>query len=140
MVALSILFGASHASAAAIQGAGLAALTLGWAAIRQHRGIARLTTVGRQRPWARVGAAAVVLAVAAGGAVFLGPRLPGAAAHQRVVLRAMPPSQAATYPSPLSGFRIYTRAVADPLLGLNGKLLLTTTGLPDNGQAATPAT
>lgn len=129
VVSLSILFGSSHASAAALQGAGFAALALAWAAIRQQRGIARLTTIGRQRPWQRLGAAAAVLAVAAGGAVFLGPRLPGASAHQRVVLHAVPPFDVATYPSPLAMFRDYTTAVA-PEVGLNGKLLLSTSGLP----------
>jgi hypothetical protein len=129
VVSLSILFGASQASAAAIQGAGFAALALAWAAIRQQRGIARLTTIGRQRPWQRLGAATAVLAIAAGGAVFLGPRLPGAAAHQRVVLHAVPPFNVDTYPSPLAGFRDYTPA-ADDSVRLYGKLLLSTSGLP----------
>ena len=38
VVALSILFGAAQPTAAVLQGAGFAAVALGWAAVRQHRG------------------------------------------------------------------------------------------------------
>ncbi|HEY6790831.1 MAG TPA: transglutaminase-like domain-containing protein [Trebonia sp.] len=127
VVALSILFGSGRASAAALQGAGFAAIALAWAAARQQRGASRLATVGRQRPWQRLGASVAVLAVAGGGALVLGPRLPGAGAHQRVVLQAVPPFNIDEYPSPLAGFRDYTKE-ASPSVGVYAKKLLSTSG------------
>lgn len=128
VTALSILFGAGHATAALLQGAGFAGLTLAWAALRQQRGSARLTTVGRQRPWQRLGSAAAVLAVAVAGAAVIGPRLPGAQAHQRVVLRTEPPFNVTAYPSPLAAFRDYTQDASETV-GVYGKQLLATRGL-----------
>jgi Transglutaminase-like superfamily len=128
VAALSILFGAGHATAALLQGAGFAGLALAWAALRQQRGSAQSTIVGRQRPWQRLGAAAAVLAVAVAGASFIGPRLPGAHAHQRVVLRTVPPFDVTAYPSPLAAFRDYTQD-ASASVSLYGKQLLSTSGL-----------
>ncbi|MGH3151740.1 MAG: transglutaminase domain-containing protein [Streptosporangiaceae bacterium] len=129
VVALSILFGSDHATAAVLQGAGFTGLALAWAALRQQRGDEQHTTIGRQRPWQRVAAAAGVLAVAVAGATVIGPRLPGAGAHQRVVLQAVPPFDVAAYPSPLAAFRDYTQD-ASPSVRVYGKQLFTTTGLP----------
>jgi hypothetical protein len=129
VVGLSILFGAARPTAALVQGAGFAVVALGWAAVRQQRGPGRSTTIGRQRPWQRMGLAACVLAVAGAGAVLIGPHLPGAGAHQRVVLSVVPPFDVAAYPSPLAGFRDYTKD-AQPSVSLYGKELLATTGLP----------
>ncbi len=129
VVALSILFGGNHATAALLQGAGFAGLALAWAALRQQRGADRHATIGRQRPWRRAGAALGVLAVAVAGAAILGPRLPGAHAHQRVVLQAVPPFDIAIYPSPLAAFRDYTQD-ASPSIGVYRKQLLSTHGLP----------
>lgn len=129
VVAVSILFGADHASAAVLQGAAFAALALGWAALRQHRGTGEIVTVRRQRPWQRLAAATAVLGIAVAGATVLGPRLPGAHAHQRVVLHAVPPFNVNAYPSPLAAFRDYTKDAA-PGLSLYARKLLTATGLP----------
>jgi hypothetical protein len=129
VVALSILFGAAQPAAAVLQGAGFAAVTLAWAAVRQQRGARSLGTIGRQRPWQRIGAAAAVLAVAAAGAAVIGPHLPGAHAHQRVVLYVQPPFDVTAYPSPLAGFRDYTKDVPASL-SVYGKELLATSGLP----------
>ncbi len=128
VVALSILFGAGHATAAVLQGAGFAGLALAWAALRQQRATERFTTVGRQRRWPRLAAAAAVLAVAVTGATVIGPRLPGAHAHQRVVLQTVPPFNVSAYPSPLASFRDYTQD-ASPSVGVYAKQLLTTSGL-----------
>src|SRR6185437_6801595 len=128
VVALSILFGAAQPTAAVLQGAGFAACVLAWAAARQQRGAAVRGTLGRQRPWQRIGAAAAVLAVAGAGAVVIGPHLPGAKAHPRVVLYVEPPFDVSAYPSPLAGFRDYTRDVPAGL-SVYGKELLATTGL-----------
>jgi hypothetical protein len=129
VVALSILFGAARPTAAVLQGAGFAAGVLAWGAARQQRGGAERTTVGRQRPWQRIGAAVAVLAVAGAGATVLGPRLPGADAHQRVVLYVQPPFDVSAYPSPLAGFRDYTQDVPAGL-SVYGTELLATAGLP----------
>lgn len=129
IVALSILFGATHATAAVLQGAAFTAIALGWAALRQQRGGHQVTVVGRQHPWQRVGAASAVLAVAVAGAMVIGPRLPGAHAHQRVVLRVVPPLRLIAYPSPLASFRDYTKDAA-PSVSLYNRLLLRTSGLP----------
>jgi hypothetical protein len=129
VVALSILFGGDRAAAALLQGAGFAALALAWAALRQQRGPGQHATIGRPRPWQRAGAAVAVLGVAVAGAAVLGPRLPGAQAHQRVVLQTVPPFDVAAYPSPLAAFRDYTQD-ASPSVGVYGRQLLTTQGLP----------
>jgi len=129
VVALSTLFGAAQPVAAVLQGAGFAALTLAWAAVRQQRGAQAGSTVGRPRPWQRIGAGAAVLAVAGAGAVVIGPRLPGAQAHQRVVLAVQPPFDVTAYPSPLAGYRDYTRDVPAGL-STYSRELLTASGLP----------
>ena len=129
VVALSILFGAAQPTAAVLQGAGFAVGVLAWAAVRQQRGAARATTLGRQRPWQRIGAAVAVLAVAGAGATVVGPHLPGANSHQRVVLYVEPPFDVSAYPSPLAGFRDYTKDVPAGL-SVYGEELLATSGLP----------
>ena len=129
VVALSILFGAPQPTAAVLQGTCFAALTLAWAAVRQQRGVGRAGTIGRQRPWQRLGAAVAVLAVAGAGATLIGPHLPGPAAHQRVVLYTQPPFDVTAYPSPLAGFRDYTKDVPSSL-SVYSKELLVTSGLP----------
>ena len=128
VAALSILFGADHATAAVLQGAGFAGLALAWATLRQQRGSDQRVTIGRQRPWQRMGAGAAVLAVAVAGSTVLGPRLPGADAHQRVVLQTVPPFDVSAYPSPLASFRDYTTD-ASASVKLYGKQLLSTKGL-----------
>ena len=126
VVALSILFGAPQPTDAALQGAGFAAAALAWAAVRQERGTSRQATIGRQRPWPRIGAGVAVLAVAGAGATVLGPHLPGAGAHQRVVLAVVPPFNIDAYPSPLASYRNYT-TVAPPAISVFDKELLSTT-------------
>ena len=129
VVALSILFGAPRPVDAVLQGAGFAAVALAWAAVRQERGAGRQITIGRQRPWQRIGAGAVVLAVAGAGAAVIGPHLPGAGAHQRVVLTVVPPFDVSQFPSPLAGYRDYTKDVPSTL-SVATRELLATTGLP----------
>jgi len=128
VVALSILFGADHATAAVLQGAAFAGLALAWATLRQQRFASRVTTIGRQQPWYRIGAPLAVLAIAVAGATVIGPVLPGAHAHQRVVLHVVPPFNVNAYPSPLAGFRDYTKDAA-PDVSVYGEKLLSTTGL-----------
>lgn len=129
VAAMSILFGTVHAAAAVLQGAVFAALVLVWVALRQQRGAARESVVGRERPWQRLAGAGAMLAVAVAGGALIGPYLPGARAHARVVLRAVPPFDVNDYPSPLAGFRAFTKD-APPGVSVYGKRLFTTTGLP----------
>ena len=129
VVALSILFGAAQPTAAVLQGAGFAVIAVGWAAVRQQRRAGQGSTVGGQHAWQRIGLAACVLAVAGVGATFVGPHLPGANAHQRVVLSVVPPFDVSIYPSPLAGFRDYTQD-APASVSVYDKELFATTGLP----------
>lgn len=129
VVALSILFGAPQPVDAAAQGAGFAAIALAWAAVRQDRGAGRQATIGRQRAWQRAGAGLAVLAVAGAGAVFIGPHLPGAGAHKRVVLTVVPPFDVSQFPSPLAAYRDYTKDVPSTV-SVAAKELLVTKGLP----------
>ena len=128
VVALSILFGADHATAAFLQGAAFAGLALGWAALRQQRFASSVAVIGRQQPWYRAGATLAVLAIAVAGATVIGPVLPGAHAHQRVVLHVVPPFNVNAYPSPLGSFRDYTKDAA-PSVSVYSEKLLSTTGL-----------
>jgi hypothetical protein len=128
VVALSILFGTPQPVDALLQGAGFTVAALAWGAVRQERGTGRQTTIGRQRPWRRIGAGALVLAVAGAGAAVIGPHLPGAGAHKRVVLTVVPPFDVDQYPSPLAAFRDYTKSAPAPV-SVYGKELLSTTGL-----------
>jgi hypothetical protein len=129
VVALGILFGADHATAAVLQGAAFTGLALAWAGLRQQRDAVQLTTVGRHRPWYRIGTAVAVLVIAVAGATIIAPLLPGADAHPRVVLHVVPPFDVNAYPSPLAGFRDYTKD-ASPSVSVHARRLLTTTGLP----------
>jgi hypothetical protein len=129
VIALSILFGAPQPAAAVLQGAGFAAVALAWSAVRQQRGSGRQAVIGRQRPWQRILAGGAVLAVASAGATVIGPRLPGAGDHGRVVLAAVPPFDVTAYPSPLAAFRDYTTAVPAEVSAYR-KELLSAAGLP----------
>ena len=129
VVALSILFGAPQPTAAVLQGAGFAAVALAWAAVRQQRGAGRQTTIGRQRPWQRIGAGGAVLAVAGAGAAVIGPHLPGAGAHQRVVLTVVPPFDVSRLPEPARRLPRLHQGRRRPSVSVYHKELLSTTGL-----------
>src|ERR1700722_2202195 len=131
VVVLSILFGAPQPADAVLQGAGFAAVALAWAAVRQERGTGREITIGRQRPVERSGGGLLGTAAAGAGAAVIGPHLPGAGAHKRVVLTVVPPFDVDQYPSPLAGFRDYTKD-APPAVSVASKELLSTTGLARN--------
>lgn len=80
----------------------------------------------------RIATAAGLMAIAAGGGYFAGPSLPGASAHDRVVLRKyiVPPFNIGDYPSPLQEFRLYaqSRKVGGETIGLKNRKLFTVTG------------
>ncbi|MEZ0112318.1 hypothetical protein ABH920_006337 [Catenulispora sp. EB89] len=85
-----------------------AGVALGWAAQRwsRNRGSAATRTRGT-----RVVAGASLLAVSGSVVVVIGPSLPGGDDRSRAVLRdtVSPPFDISDYPSPLVGFRKYTK-------------------------------
>jgi hypothetical protein len=104
----SILLGTYEPAALLPQGLGFAGLGFGWMAIRAQRR-RRLVGTGSASV-TRVGLGAAVLALALGGAVFLGPVLAGGDAPNRLVLRSFvaPPVELPSYTSPLVGFPKYS--------------------------------
>ncbi|GIG57804.1 hypothetical protein Lfu02_21760 [Longispora fulva] len=120
-----ILLGTTEPGARLLDGVVFALGALGWAALRGHR----------LRPPARSGTgrrtrlltSGAVLAVSAVGAALLGPALPGAGGSREVVREHVtPPFDLGAYPSPLVGFRKYTK---DANL-LWDQELFTVSGLP----------
>lgn len=119
LMATIILLGTLRPAAAAAQGLGFAVLAFGWLAVRWHRR-RRLSGTGTAN-LTRVLTGAAVLAVATGGALLLGPVLPGVDAADRVVLRSyvQPPIDLSAYPSPLVGFRKYSSERLDRYYNLD---------------------
>lgn len=109
LLASVILLGTPQPAALLLQGAGFTCAACVWAAIRAARRHNRVG--GRTRRLSRVAAGAGVLAVTAAVAVVAGPALPGAGDNPRLVLRdhVQPPVDVAALPSPLVGFRKYTK-------------------------------
>ncbi len=107
-------------------GASFVAIALGWASLRYHR--TRPTVQHGARQTTRLALGLAMLAVAAFGASAIGPGLPLAKANTRVVLRnyVHPPFDLQQYPSPLAGFRKYTKN--GPLYD---KTLFSESGLPE---------
>ncbi|MBR7828540.1 transglutaminase domain-containing protein [Actinospica sp. MGRD01-02] len=97
-----------------------------WTALRNHRG-GRSVAVSSARTL-RISVAAVTLLAAGAVAAAAEPSAPGAQGEGRSILRTRvsPPLNVADYPSPLSGFRKYTKD-ADLLWN---QQLLTVSGLP----------
>jgi hypothetical protein len=124
LLAATILLGPPASSTLPL-GAGFVAAALAWAAVRHQR--TRPPVQNGARQTTRVALGAAMLAVAALGASVIGPGLPLAKANHRVVLRnyVRPPFDVQQYPSPLAGFRKYTKNGL-----LYDKTLFTVTGLP----------
>lgn len=115
----------SHAPWSAT-GLATAVLCLSWSALRTRR-VQPATADGSRRYYKPI-AAIVVLCVAAAVAALAGPLLPGSDPQNRTVLRdrVTPPLDLNKYPSPLVGFRKYTRDANE----LWDQTLFTVTGLP----------
>ena len=120
-----ILLGAGEPASLAAQVVGFGVGALCWVAVRgsRLRPAAAATVAGRA---SRAVTGAVLLAAASVVAVFAGPALTGDA--DRVVLRdhVAPPLDLGAYPSPLVGFRKYTKDANQ----LWDQTLLTVHGLP----------
>ena len=95
-------------------GIAFAALVVVWIAVRARRTQRRAVQGGAS--WRSRGLAALLVAGAAVAAVGVAPVLPGADAHQRVVLRSVvvPPFDVGQYPSPLASFRRFTKEYRAP--------------------------
>ncbi|HEY3090700.1 MAG TPA: transglutaminase-like domain-containing protein [Jatrophihabitantaceae bacterium] len=125
LLAATILLGMPTAPTLLL-GAAFVAVALGWASLRHHR--TRPTVQHGSRQTTRIALGLGMLALAAFGASAIGPGLPLAKANTRLVLRnyVHPPFDLQQYPSPLAGFRKYTK---------NGRLydetLFIESGLPD---------
>lgn len=107
-----ILLGIQTPSRIAILGAVFGVVAVGWMAVRAAR--LRARTV-RGRAWSRRALAVMLVAAAGALATVVGPRLPGMG-HERIVLRSYvsPPFTVGQYPSPLVGFRKYTKGYEPP--------------------------
>jgi hypothetical protein len=125
LLVATILLGTGEPVAAVPQGAVFAALALAWAAVRARR--LRPPARDGARHLVRLGTAGALLGVATGLAALVGPSLPGADGD-RVVLRDLvtPPFEIGAYPSPLVGFRKYTKDANQ----LWDQTLFTVSGLP----------
>jgi Transglutaminase-like superfamily len=101
-----ILVGVQHPSSLLLQGAGFAAVALGWLALRERRESASVRG-GRRTP-VRAVAGVGLLAVAASAAIPVANAVMGEDT-ERVVLRdhVTPPFDIGRYPSPLASFRNY---------------------------------
>ena len=102
-------------AAVLLQGAAFALVAVGYAAARAARSRPALQNGSGARTRAITGA--LLLALAAGAALVLGPRLPGADASARTIWRTQlePPFDVSQYPSPLAGYRRYTEPNAAEL-------------------------
>jgi hypothetical protein len=127
LLAAVILLGTEEPAAQLLQGVVFGCACLCWAAVRGRRG--RTPVRSGSARTTRLATSAAVLGVAAGLTALAGPHLPGAGDHERVVLRdhVQPPVDLSAYPSPLVGFRKYTKDANQ----LYDQVLFTVTGLPD---------
>jgi hypothetical protein len=121
-----LLLGTAQPAAKVWQGVAFSCAVVCWAALRRPDARPITFSISPGTPQRAV-IGLLVLTIAGVGAVWLGPRLPGNSGH-RVVLRdyVKPPFDIAAYPSPLAGFRKYTK---DAHL-LYDQTLFTERGLP----------
>ena len=126
VLAAAIAFGTDTPGAELPDGVAFSVLCLCWIAVRRYR-TRPLAATGTRR-LARFATAAALLALASLGAFLASPVLPGAHAASRTVLRdkIVPPFDINEYPSPLVGFRKYTKAANS----LYDQTLFTVKGLP----------
>jgi transglutaminase-like putative cysteine protease len=120
VVVAVILLGAQRPAAQFLQGAVFAVIALAWAAVRSQR-LRPPVQHGAGRN-SRLVTAVTLLVVSGLGAGVLGPNLPGAGSHQRLVLRSyvQPPTNIDQYPSPLAAFRNYVKNSTSVLFTVSG--------------------
>ena len=127
VLVLAFALGTSRPSSWPVTAVLFTVVLLVWIALRNHRG-GQSDAVVRSARTLRIAVAAVTLLVAGGTAAAAQSSAPGAAGVGRSILRTRvsPPLDVADYPSPLSGFRKYTKD-ADLLWS---QQLLKVSGLP----------
>ena len=125
VLAASILFGTPTPASLTLQGAVFAAVVLAWAGARNGRHT--IVTAGGSRHAWRPAIGVFMLVASGAAATIVGPHLPFAHTHARVILRnyVQPPFDPSAYSSPLASFRAYVNKK-----GLGKKTLLTVRGLP----------
>lgn len=103
VLGLSILFGGAQPTALIMQGSAFAGIALFWMALRSRA----TDLIPVRATYRNRASAAALVAGAAAGSVIVGPLLPLAGAHQRVVLRdyVEPPLDLRDYVSPLATYR-----------------------------------
>ena len=132
LLATVIALGTRQPGQWALTGVLVALLSLTWAALRSARqrpsSTSSLARSSGSLALRKATAAGVVLAIATGGGLLLNPLLPGENGDGRSVLRdtVVPPLNLNDYPSPLVGFRKYTKNANQ----LYNQTLFTVTGLP----------
>lgn len=128
VLVLSVLFGTNRPASVVLQGAVFGALSIAWISRRQR---ARRVVSSQGSARNRLVGSVVVLALAGALGLVLGPRLPGADANERFVLRdrTEPPFDPHDYPSPLNGYRHYTDSEQ-----LRDTTLFRVQGLPDGAR------
>lgn len=109
LLAAVILLGVQHPTDLLVQGGLVAAVALGWVALRAAR--LRPPLQSGTGGTARAASGLLLVTLAAGLGVLAGPSMPGAASHDRLVLRnyVTPPFDIGQYASPLASFRRYTK-------------------------------
>ena len=124
VLAASIFTGVESPVSVLAQGAAFGLVAIGWWSWRASRSRA---VVASATGWSRAASAVALLAVAAVGALFLGPRLPGSEANDRLLLRQYvePELDLSRYPSPLAGVRKYLMTQEQ-----REQVLFTVSGLP----------
>lgn len=107
VLVLGILFGSRVPASLLLQGTVFGGVCLAWAGVRHHRFRPVSGSSGFSRTRAALAAGTLVVTALAAGVV--GPDLPGAGSHTRVVLSryVVPPLNVSRQPSPLAGFRQY---------------------------------
>jgi hypothetical protein len=126
VLALAFALGTSHPSNWPVTAVLFTVVLLVWTALRNHRGGQSVAV--RSARTLRISVAAITLLAAGAVAAAAEPAAPGADGAGRSILRTRvsPPLDVADYPSPLSGFRKYTKD-ADLLWS---QRLLSVSGLP----------
>ncbi|MEM9514364.1 MAG: transglutaminase-like domain-containing protein [Actinomycetota bacterium] len=118
VLCIAVLMGTDVPASIVLQGVVFSAVTLGWVVVRGARTSAAVPHRLRTS-WAL--SIVVMLVVVALAGSWLGPRLPGAEAEERFVLRTdvVPPFDPLLEPSPLAGFRRYTGTENEDAVVLN---------------------
>ena len=107
LLVIGVLFGTRRPASLLLQGAVFGALTIAWVSVR-HRRAREITTTAMPRQ--RVALAVGLVMIAGLGGIVVGPRLPGAGANDRFVLRdeVEPPFDPLSEPSALAAYRNYS--------------------------------